>query len=376
MDEKKLNIYDVLFLVYLMPMVACKAFGLNKSNIIYIICYGIGLFIILINAFIRNYYNKKFFYTVILCLVASGISLNTSQSTLLLPVFVTIFAAYRIKYKRVLNILCMEWIALFLLNFILITLGVKSDAQMILYSDDVIIGTASTFGYGHKNQLAVACITCLCAFIYLNYEKLTVLKLLLADFFIFSILYNAKSRMGYVMLICTTIFVMVFKSRRLNKIGYIYSKFSYPLLMLISIVSSATYTKFRLSAILDTVFTTRVRLGYYALCQSPISLFGKNVDFVLDNFYIYAYIRYGIVMTLITSFIFTITLNVLAKKRMERELVCLLSMFLVSYSEGAGMNPFYNVYLIFVSYALDYYYSKSQYLKQNVISSNLSECKK
>ena len=94
-----------------------------------------------------------------------------------------------IDKKQTLNLLCKEWILLFCINITLSFTGIKSMQMAYQYTETGIDGVAYGLGYGHKNQLAIACAVVVCAFIYLRYDMMKLYELIVVHFLYCSLNY-------------------------------------------------------------------------------------------------------------------------------------------------------------------------------------------
>lgn len=369
---------DCLFQIYMMIMVACKAFGINQGDKIYFTAFSIAMLFWVGSVFVHKW-EKRIFFLFMILLSITTVSYLFGKNVTPVIFFITIMGSINVDKKRILSILCKEWILLFCINITLSFAGIKSMQMAYQYTETGIDGVAYGLGYGQKNQLAIACAIVICAFVYLKYDTMRLYEFAAVDAIIAVILGYAKSSTGYIILLFVNFMVFLFKARFMSRFVKKTVLHMTPIVALFSILMSALYPYSDLMKELDRLLTTRVRLGYYALRQVPFSLFGTFVDKIaLDNLYIATYIRSGFIVYAALVIVFWSTMKYLYSMNMKKEMIVWGSMILVGFCEGGVMNPYINIFSLLIGCALETKYGieSSNYNTENEqqISYSSSDC--
>lgn len=336
-----------------MIMIGCKAFGIDQTDRIYYIVFFFSCIFFVFSIF-KYKWEKKSLLTIMLTLIPFIISCLCGKNITPLVFAITIIGSIGIDKDKSMKIFCKEWIVFFMVNVSLSLLGIKSMQPNYLYNDSGVIGIAYGLGFGNKNQLAIACAVVLCAYIYLRFEKNKIIELIIVDIILYSILIYAQSTTGFVIMFFINISYFFFKIKILSKYTEGLVRVMCPAVIIFSFVASALYPFFAVLEVLNSILTTRIWLGYRALSIVPISLFGKQItDFTIDNMYLSTYVKSGLIVFIIVFALYCKTQKILYRKNMKKELIIFSSMILVGVCEGAVLNPFINIFLIFVGYVLD-----------------------
>ena len=346
MQKRYLN-KDILFQIYMMILVACKAFGINQGQKVYFIVFSIAI-IFLLGSIFTHKWNKKIFFTFMILLSAVAVSYFVGKNISPVIFFMTIMGSIHVDKKQTLNLLCKEWILLFCINITLSFTGIKSMQMAYQYTETGIDGVAYGLGYGHKNQLAIACAVVVCAFIYLRYDMMKLYELIVVDAIIAMILGYARSSTGYMILLFVNFMFFLFKVEFMSRFIQKIVLYMTPIVAVLSVILSAFYPYSSVIKILDQLLSTRIRLGYLALQQAPFSLFGKFVKTTLDNLYIATYIRNGFIVYAIVVIVFWWTMKYLYSMNMQKEMIVWGSMILVGFCEGGVMNPYINIFALLI----------------------------
>lgn len=353
MIHKKLYLdKNTLFQIYMMIMVACKAFGINQEQNVYFIVFSIAMIFFIISIFLHKW-NKKILLLFMILLFVMAISYFTGNNITPIIFFMSIMGSINVDKKHTLDLLCKEWILLFCINITLCLTGIKSMQMAYQYTETGIDGVAYGLGYGQKNQLAVACAIVVCAFIYLRYDTMKLYELIVVDIIIFIILGYARSSTGYIILLFINFMYFLFKARFMGRFIQKIVLYMTPFVVILSVLLSLLYPYSSIIKLLDRLFSTRIHLGYYALQEAPISMFGKYVEVTLDNLYICTYVKNGFIAYIIVLVVFWGTMKYLYSMNMKKEMIVWGSMILVGFCEGAVMNPYINIFSIFVGWALE-----------------------
>ena len=363
---------DDLFQIYMMLMVACKAFGINQGDKIYFTAFSIAMLFWGGSVFIHKW-EKRIFLLFMILLSITTVSYLFGKNVTPVIFFMTIMGSINVDKKRVLNILCKEWILLFCINITLSFAGIKSMQMAYQYTETGMDGVAYGLGYGQKNQLAMACAIVICAFIYLKYDTMRLYELAAVDAIIAVILGYAKSSTGYIILLFVNFMVFLFKARFMSRFVKKMVLYMTPVVALFSILMSALYPYSDLMKELDRLLTTRVRLGYYALRKVPFSLFGTFVDKItLDNLYIAIYVRSGFIVYAAIVIVFWSTMKYLYSMNMKKEMIVWGGVILIGFCEGGVMNPYINIFALLIGCALETKFSKAKYKSKTMRNTNIN----
>lgn len=215
-------------------------------------------------------------------------------------------------------------------------------------------------GYEYSNIMYVILFTLICIYIYIYYDKLNNLGLLML-FSIFFIVYKfSYCRTGFM---CGIILLLlIFLQKNLNifrfRIVKLISSWSYILCFAVNFLTSYYYEPNNIFfAKLNSLLSGRLALGKQFLDIYKIKLFGQKIVYntssndymVLDATYINMLLSYGLVATIIFLIVNTYLIRKLLKHNKIIEVILLVSYSVYGLSETFLPNLFLNMSMIFLS---------------------------
>lgn len=262
-----------------------------------------------------------------------------------------------IPVKRVFKVGAVVWTVAFFSTIILALL--KQIPDLALVHSKLGLGHIIrwSLGYPHPNVLHISYVILLVFFFYLielNRKQLILITLLfyVGNFYIF--LYSVS----YTGLILATFYLLAnlyFNLRvKFTGIEKLLIQCIYPVCALLSILGPV-FIKGKLFDILNKIMNTRWNLSRYFLTKQKISLFGTEFvglpdkDFNIDCSYVYILMYYGIVLFIIISVGYIVTIRSEVKFVRRKELAIMMAFLIAAMSEPFMANlSFKNLTLIFI----------------------------
>ena len=353
----------ILYYLFLLLPTLCKGFGFDMGDKIYIICALISCSLFCVK-FVLTKWKIKELLIVIPLILLGGITAYVSKKFSIIMAILTIVGAKDIDIPKALKVMCVAWIACFVINVNLALFGVI-DADPNCNFPVCTNENAHSFGlgYGHKNQLAIACIITLLSYIYLRYEKMKWYEFVPVFAYIAYISHYADSETAMIMLAFIPLLLLLSKIKGIKKLLNIAYK-CIPLFCLIfSFLTSILYGEFRFLEVLNKLFTTRINLGQIYLKAYPFSLFGNEVEKInglfLDNGYIYLYCTFGILIFALFIIGYQLLIHYLIKHDKAKELMMTTCFLMMGIVEQFFSNPYMNISIILIAYLL-YDYKKEK----------------
>lgn len=349
---KKID-YFVYYLMILIPTI-CKGFGFDMNDKIYIFGAALSAILFMFKFLITNWDSKKELFVSIVIILFSGIVTIISRKFSVIMAAFVIVGSKNINLSQAIKVIAFAWIVCFLLNTSMSMIGIKSMDKQFLFLNDTDIDVAYGLGYGHKNQLSIACVITYLSYIYLRFDKIKLLELFFVIFTLIFILSFSKSRLGLVIFFyITAIFLLIkLKNRSINSMLKSFFKLLLPFCVSFSFLTSLLFRKFDFIYKINALLNNRVWMGNLYLEKYPFSLFGNNLEMIsgsfLDNAYISIYCRFGIILFVCIMILYQLMIIKLTKRNCFKELILVSSFLIMGIIEEFFMNPFMNISLVLV----------------------------
>ena len=203
----------IYYLMIMLPTV-CKGFGLDMSDPIYLIVAAFSSLLFVAKFFSTNWKSyKEVIFSIILIGLAGIITITSHKFSIMMAAFV-IIGAKNINISKCLKLLSITWIICFVLNITMAAVGIKSiDPQLVYHKEGSEI--AYGLGYGHKNQLSIACVITYLSYSYLRFEKMKFWEFISLTLIMFIILNFSKSRLGLIMLLFISIMYFLIRNKNI-----------------------------------------------------------------------------------------------------------------------------------------------------------------
>lgn len=350
------KIKTILYYLFLLIPTVCKGFGFAMGDDIYVICALVSCFLLAIKCLLTKWKLKELLICVPLVLLGLVTAYISKKFSIIMAIL-TIVGAKDIDIKKALKLMCITWIVCFVINVNLALFGVI-DADPNCHVKICNNKTAYAFGlgYGHKNQLALACIITLLSYIYLRYEKMKWYEFVPVFAYIAFISKYADSETAIIMIVFIPIILLVSKIKKIKKPLNLAYKLLLPACFVFSFVTIMMYGKFDFLLKLDKFFNTRIKLGQIYLKAYPFSVLGNKVEtingYFLDNGYLYLYCTFGILIFTLFMIGYQLLIHYLIKHDLTKELLITACFLIMGIVEQFFSNPYMNISIILIAYLL------------------------
>lgn len=259
--------------------------------------------------------------TLLLCGVVVLVALYscvTIGNSALLVTMITCLAIRNRDIDREVELIYRYELLFFILHTILAIL-----MWMIGNSEIYVVGAAGIrfhLGFGNRNRLAIYLFNLVIMWIYLHFDNIkwkNILVILLLGGGVYAL---TATRTNFVEIAITVILLSLFKvlPKMTKNIVSTLCKFLFPMLFVITIILVQAYSKQNpIAMAIDTLLSSRIRLGAYAYIRDGFTLFGQRVSytavwdevyrlstFTFDNIYTYFAMNQGIIWMILLSICF------------------------------------------------------------------------
>lgn len=213
----------------------------------------------------------------------------------------------------------------------------------------------SGMGIGHPNIAQLELFLVVAMYIYSYYERYNMwscLTIIVIDYIFYK---YTRSRTGLMIIILLAFLPVIYRKKYFKKIKKILNIFainSYWIFAVISFILSVTFTKSKISQMLDYYVTSRFYSGYHYLKDYPFSLFGKYIEdrvitFPLDNSYVYTYVAFGIICFIVYIVGSTCLLKKYYRRLDDRKIIVMFAVAIYSITVNSFTNIIMNFTLLF-----------------------------
>lgn len=177
-----------------------------------------------------------------------------------------------------LTIMILTHLVVYLINMLFNNVEISS-----IVKQGEFVSTHS-FYLGHSNTASMYILWTILGFIYLNYDNLTINKIIVYSALMISNYYFTRSRTCIIIsiLMISMIFLDKYILKNSNKIFKNLSKYGFIIISLITITLCKFYDKFSFISIINKLFSGRLLLSYFALKTYGYTLFGQFIDFTVN----------------------------------------------------------------------------------------------
>lgn len=320
--DKKNNVFKFLF--FFSYFLISLYYAFQKVDYIgtvfqFIYHYILPLLLLFIVLLQKSKYKVSTFILIILLEVLGLLAYYISKNAEVFFTISFIVIGYNVELDEFIKFDLILKIILLFLVFFLFKIGLAPD--VILYREDGFL--RHSYGFIHPNTLGsmFLLISADLSYLYnLKKKKKTSLLFILLIMLSFSYFLcdSRSSEFGIVILILLNIFLPLFKKSKIFKKIVVFL----PITMLcLSIVSVILYKQnFSIAYTLNDILSNRIKHAYNFMDYYGINLFGHFFEYygrldhyyylsVLDNAYINLLIQFGIILTFIMIYIYTIIIK-------------------------------------------------------------------
>lgn len=360
----KIEVSEVLYLLYFTVMFGARAIGLFEGMAVYNISLVIGMLLFLVKVAMTEHTVFEYCFAGILLLISVVVYYNTGEKGLLLY-FTMMLGMKGVSVKRVFKlgsaILSLSFTTLVLLSIT----GLKE--EIIYVKDRAGFGSVirHSLGYPYPNTLFTTYIVLMVLVIYVlgrqNKKNLLLTTLLLFIGSVYIFIYSCSNTGLIVSVFYLMINLYLQCRKRLSKFEKIGIQMMYPLCLIFAIAGPLV-TQGKLFQLLDKVLHNRWAYSLYYLTNEPITLFGvrfkeaPNTNYMIDSSFLYSFLQLGIVPFVIVTLLFLGMIHDYVKREMKTELAIILSFCVLGLSDPFLFNLSYkNLMFLFVG---EYLYRK------------------
>lgn len=369
-SNQKIEISEVLYLLYFGVMFGARAIGLFEGMTVYNISLVIGMLLFAVKVAMTEHTVLEYCLAGFLLLVSVVVYYNTGEKGLLLY-FTMMLGMKGVSTKRVFKlgsiILSVSFTSLVLLSIT----GLKE--EIIYINDRAGFGKVirHSLGYPYPNTLFTTYIVLMILIFYVLEKQnkknllLTTLFLLMGSVYIF--IYSCSNTGLIVSVFYLLVNLYLQCRRKLSRFEKIGIQLMYPLCLIFAIAGPLV-TRGKLFQLLDKVLHNRWAYSLYYLTNEPITLFGvrfkeaPDTNYMIDSSFLYSFLQLGIIPFVIVTLLFLGMINDYVKREMKTELAIILSFCVLGLSDPFLFNLSYkNLMFLFVG---EYLFRKLKLLEE------------
>lgn len=347
---------EIFYYLFFAIMLFAKGIGLYEGMKSFRLCIIAAFFCFVVKVCLTEHTVGEL--VQMLVLMAFGVLAYRNSGELAAFIYVLVVAGMKhVPVKRVFKVGAAVWTVAFFSTIVLALL--KRIPDLALVHSKLGLGHIIrwSLGYPHPNVLHISYVILLAFFFYLanlNRKQLIIATALLyaCNFYIF--LYSVS----YTGLILTTVYLLAnlyFNLRKeFTKAEKVLIQCIYPVCALLSVLGPV-FIKGKLFDIFNKMMNTRWNLSRYFLTEQRISFFGTKFtdlpdkDYNIDCSYVYILMYYGIVLFVIISIGYFVTIRREVKLIRRKELAIMTGFLVAGMSEPFMANlSFKNLTLIFI----------------------------
>lgn len=366
----------IAYYIYFLTLVALKALGLASNHKVYQICFVIALGFLAIKLVLTKYSAVELIAVILLVLLSMIGLIHAKEQTYFLAV-ISIAGMRGINFKDLMK-------HTFRVHLWCTIIAIAGGMMGLLY--DKTDGVMHSYGYMDYNVLFVN-VFILCALvIYLRYDRISWVELVITSTMAMVGFYFSRSRTGMILFVFLWGMIALdqlhekkqqnkkrakeegreesnslFHARfgRRKKSLYRYVVLIPVVMMAISFILPALYNAFEKTKIMYKInhaLTGRLFIARYYLKLYPFSLFGNSYTFwsenageileIVDNLYITIYLYSGLVMLLLYIGALTWLMVSMVRRGYRKELMITAVLAVYAFMEEFPLNPSVNPFLL------------------------------
>ena len=364
--EKKLSktdfniVYIILINIYLVSTIFSTGFVYSSDIpriplttvrvLVMAICYFKIFFVDL-----KKYSYKSIVGMTIILFILILASLF-SKDLLLLQLFSLILAAFDLDNKKILKSILIVITTTVSIIVILSLLNVIPNLTFTRRGSSVI---RNGFGFNYCTFLSIYGFFLSIIYIYVRNKKMKLVEYIPLCIINFLIYYYTDTRNGFVCFVALLIFGLLIKIKPLKNTLKFLCKYGIFIMCILSLVMIVTYNKDnKIYSFINEKTSNRLRLGHDAFEKYGVSLFGQKIDetnlvdmhyhnvvneesFLVDNSFLYIMIKYGLIILILTLYVYFKFANYAVSLNDDYLIIILLSLYI---------NFFFDHYTILIRY--------------------------
>lgn len=351
---KKIQLSELLYLIYIFLMLFSKGIGLYDGQILYKVFLVLAIGVLLAKFCITEHTLKEWILIIALSLLTIIVYFNCKEKGIIICIL-TVLAMKNVSVDKVFKTGMWTWGIVMWGNIIYHLLNLDASG----YKVHEKLGLGHIFrwdlGFSHPNVLHISYFV-FCGFIVYNLDKKYqwkhALGLMLGNLFIF--LYSVSYTGIVVVTLYLTMSLYVNIRKEISKVEYLIMELVFPVCVLLSLLSPLLLPP-GIFYILNKVFSNRLILAEYYLVSENMKLFGNSLEDItthiltMDNAYVFSLVIYGIIIFVLILVGYFMMIHFCIKQKKTKELVLILCIVIAGITEPFLFNTsFKNLTLLFL----------------------------
>lgn len=360
----KKRIEELLLIIYAFIRVINRSNLSSISDNIQKVADMISITIVLmmIILILRNNYKKKQIIFFVFLFQVILINFFISKSNIILLSYIYILAFRNMYLDTVVKSLYKGTLFGFISVIILSYFDII-EASSFFRSE----GIRNTLGFIHPNTTGQILFILILLYLYINYNTLSIKKILTVLFFLFFIQYQVDSRTSFYLSIFSillfTLCRKITNNNIMNKLLLVSSRFTLFFGFVGSVILSNLYYDYSWGIKLNSILSGRLRYQKIFIDDYSVRLFGQQIRqigysesktivgleaMMLDNGYLKLLLVHGVILSIVFIVLYFSIINLVINRRNSTPmLICILSILMYGLSESLILSAHLNFTLLF-----------------------------
>ena len=356
-NVKTFRIAELIYFLYFSVMTLTKGLGLYEGMWPFTVALWTSTILILIKLSLTKHTIAEWLYIFSMLALSILIWKNSGQTGILMYATM-IIALKNVSVKHLFSLGIVLWGGTFVLQTILTLTGIRPDIFVIHEKLGLGFIIRWSLGQPHPNVLQITFLIICAMILYLTNLKGRKLLIATAIMFVANmyVFFYSVSYTGLILVIfylATNLYVSF--QTNLSRFEKIIIELIFPACAAFSLLGPVFFPK-KLWNLCNKILNTRFNIAKHHLTLDPITLFGSRPSDAipeglhnLDSSYVFALMRYGILLFALMCIAYMAYIHVCTKEKKYKELAITVSLSVAAIAEPFFVNSsFKNISLLFV----------------------------
>lgn len=299
---------------------------------------------------------KEVIYLGVFGIITVLVFLTNKSRVILISQFILIMSSKNIDIRNIFKINLFTRLFTIIIVAILAILNIipnELDLKYYYYNEGIIV-YGNPLGFLHPNGLYWNLFVIFACLIYLYFDKLKVVHILLLMGISYIFYLITLSRTGFICALILFILYFIFKKIDINiKISKICLTFFYSIIALINVIFPIYYSSsYEIMVKISKLLSGRLYWANKIYQLFGIKLWGNSIpyssDLILDNLYSYLLFDHGVVFFILLCIGFTLLSRKLLRYGYKKEIFIIAIFAIYGITERYGSNIFQNLSYLFL----------------------------
>lgn len=343
---------QLLYLLFLLPQVACVSLGVGSSDLLYRTVFALGLpFLFLCIAGTK--YEKRELILMVGVVALTAVAFFNNGNRSLILACMAVFGCKAIDVPYILRYSFRVMLVGILGTVMLSAFGILPNIAHSLPKEDSIYYTIYSYGFDTPNNLYFHLVILVLLFVVLYEEKMNYVTgsvITLVMYAAYKILF---CRTGWACYLVFVFLYIIYRVTNKRTIRGAYMKCLTLLPIVLALLNWGCIYAYSSDSVftmrLDNILNHRISLASIAFEKYGVSLFGSVNAEQLDMLYATMLLDYGIILSLVCVCVYVRTMRRLIRYEKDMAVIAMAIVSVYSFMEVNAINPMWNPFLLYIS---------------------------